>query len=114
MALKERLEAFGGLTEGNDSVVWSSNTDMEFLVALCYGSYESLCIPFDPPNKYEEVFKFVCKMDVPFKMKAFGWRLFHNRFLTNDLLVIRGISLPLDNLKCIFCGSCLENRKHFF
>ena len=53
-------------------------------------------------------------MDVPFKIKAFGWRLFHNRLPMKDLLVARGMSFPLDELKCIFCGLSVETRDHFF
>ncbi|XP_058784761.1 uncharacterized protein LOC131659610 [Vicia villosa] len=53
-------------------------------------------------------------MDVPFKIKAFGWRLFRNRLPTKDLLLYRGTPLSLDNLNCVLCGICVENMKHLF
>lgn len=34
-------------------------------------------------------------MEVPFKFKAFGWRLFLNRLSTNDLLMLSGMSFFL-------------------
>ncbi|XP_058775099.1 uncharacterized protein LOC131649353 [Vicia villosa] len=61
-----------------------------------------------------DAFDLVWGMDVPFKIKAFGWRLFHSRLPMKDLLELRGMPLSVDDLKCIFCGVCKENRDHLF
>ncbi|XP_058751967.1 uncharacterized protein LOC131625086 [Vicia villosa] len=61
-----------------------------------------------------EAFGLLWKAEVPFKIKAFGWRLFHNRLPMKDLLVLRGMSFPLEELKCTFCGQCVETRDHLF
>lgn len=53
-------------------------------------------------------------MQVPFKIKVFGWRLFVNRLLTKDLLVIRRVILSVENTKCVFCGIILESRDQSF
>ncbi|XP_058725634.1 uncharacterized protein LOC131596917 [Vicia villosa] len=112
--VKGRLENFDGWSEGKDFVVWHGNSELGFSVASYYAFYERLCIPFGPHKKYKKVFGLVWKMEVSFKIKAFGWRLLHNKLPTKDLLVLRGISFSLDNLNCILGGSCSENRKHFF
>ncbi|XP_058746462.1 uncharacterized protein LOC131619376 [Vicia villosa] len=53
-------------------------------------------------------------MEVPFKIKAFAWRLFVNRLPTKDLLEFRGIHFSTPNLNCVFCDSHLENMDHMF
>lgn len=53
-------------------------------------------------------------MEVPYKIKAFGWRFFVNRLLTKDLLRNRGINFSLSNSKCTFCDYYLEDRNHSF
>ncbi|XP_058776631.1 uncharacterized protein LOC131650953 [Vicia villosa] len=112
--LKGRLEVFGGRKEGKDSVAWRGNSESIFSVSPCYKFYDRLRIPFGPPIKNEEAFGFLWKVEVPFKIKAFGWRLFRNKLPTKDLLVTRGTPLSFDNLNCVLCGNCEENMKHLF
>ncbi|XP_058725660.1 uncharacterized protein LOC131596952 [Vicia villosa] len=59
-------------------------------------------------------FGLLWKLEVPFKIKAFGWRLFLDRLPVKDLLKTRGISIPLDDLKCLFCGNSSESSPHLF
>ncbi|XP_058733668.1 uncharacterized protein LOC131605312 [Vicia villosa] len=115
-ALKGRLEEFGGWKEERDSVVWIGKTaaDKVFSVASCYDFYMRHRIPFGPCNKSDEAFGLLWKTEVPFKIKSFDWRLFHNRLPTKDLLLCRGMSIPLDSLNCVLCGNCEETIKHFF
>ncbi|XP_058726606.1 uncharacterized protein LOC131597964 [Vicia villosa] len=113
-AVKERLDGFVGWKEGKDLVTWHDNLSPIFSVASCYNFYESLCIPLGPNNKCDEAFGLLWKMDVPFKIKAFGWRLFLNKLPTKDLLANRGISLSYNDLLCILCGCGMEDRNHFF
>lgn len=49
-------------------------------------------IPCGPPNKCDMAIEIVWKLEVPFKIKVFGWRLFVNRLSTIDLLMYRGIN----------------------
>ncbi|XP_058764886.1 uncharacterized protein LOC131638343 [Vicia villosa] len=53
-------------------------------------------------------------MTVPFRIKAFGWRLFHDRLPTKNLLMLRGLTFSLDNINCPLCGSGLESSNHLF
>ncbi|XP_058746220.1 uncharacterized protein LOC131619099 [Vicia villosa] len=71
-------------------------------------------IPCGPFEKFNEVLSLCWKIDVPFKIKTFGWRFFVNRLPFKDLLSVRGIVLPPDNLRCVFCGIDPENRDHSF
>lgn len=67
------------------------NSDLGFSIASCYAFYERICIPHGPPNKYDEGFGIIRKMEVPFRIKAFGWRLLHDRLPTKDLLFLRSV-----------------------
>ncbi|XP_058766558.1 uncharacterized protein LOC131640167 [Vicia villosa] len=85
-----------------------------FSVASCYRHFVSKRVPCGPFEKFNEVLSLIWKLDVPFKIKAFGWRFFVNRLPFKDLLLVRGIVLSQDNLKCVFCGIVPENREHSF
>ncbi|XP_058776654.1 uncharacterized protein LOC131650974 [Vicia villosa] len=94
--LRALLESHGGLHDERDAVSWLIDLDNGFSVASCYHRYILLCTPFGPQNRDDEALEKVWKMEVPFKIKAFAWRLFVNRLPTKDLLVQ------------------LENRDHLF
>ncbi|XP_058776523.1 uncharacterized protein LOC131650828 [Vicia villosa] len=97
-----------------DSVSWTEGSSMDFSVASCYNFYLNLYIPFGPPNIHDGVFGLLWKMEVPFKIKAFGWRLFKDRLPTVDGLVYRGMTFSFENSKCVLCGIDSEDRDHFF
>ncbi|XP_058767768.1 uncharacterized protein LOC131641483 [Vicia villosa] len=99
---------------GADAVSWTFGIDTTFTVASCYQFNLMDFIPYGPVNKHDEAFGILWKAEVPFKIKAFGWRLFLDRLPTKELLMYRGIPISLDNLKCVFCGFCVENRNHSF
>ncbi|XP_058733972.1 uncharacterized protein LOC131605656 [Vicia villosa] len=114
--LRSLLENFGGLKGGRDSVSWSLESEKVFSVASCYNWYVSLRTPFGPSKRCEEALEIVWKLEVPYKIKVFAWRLFVNRLPTKDLLVYRGISFASSNssLNCIFCNTHLEENDHTF
>ncbi|XP_058763266.1 uncharacterized protein LOC131636670 [Vicia villosa] len=112
--LKILVSDFIGAGEGRDVVSWKFNSEGFFLVASCYSFLGLDRIPYGPPNEFVDAFGMVWKAEVPFKIKAFGWRLLLDRIPTKDLLVYRGISFPLDKLKCSFCGYDIETRNHSF
>ncbi|XP_058783702.1 uncharacterized protein LOC131658424 [Vicia villosa] len=114
LSLRNLLETFVGSNSEKDSVCWNIETDKIFSVASCYRRYASRRIPFGPINRNDEALEKIWKMEIPFKIKAFAWRLFVNRLPTKDLLKVRGISFPTSNLNCIFCGVHLEDRDHLF
>ncbi|XP_058741973.1 uncharacterized protein LOC131614405 [Vicia villosa] len=70
--------------------------------------------PFGPNGRHFEVKNLVWKSVVPFKVKAFWWRLLANRLPTKDLLVLRGIPLSFDMVLCSFCKIDPENQDHSF
>ncbi|XP_058749849.1 uncharacterized protein LOC131622838 [Vicia villosa] len=112
--LRNFVDGSEGRNEGRDGVEWFYNEETDFSVASCYSFLLKRLTPFGPPNKSDEAFGLLWKLEVPFKIKAFGWRLFLNRLPTKDLLLLRGISLPLDNIACSFCGVDLEKCRHTF
>ncbi|XP_058725893.1 uncharacterized protein LOC131597201 [Vicia villosa] len=97
-----------------DEVVWDHKGENYFLVASCYEPYACHRTLLGPFGRFFEARSLVWKADVPFKIKAFGWRLLANRLPTKDLLVLRGISIPSENLNCSFCHIVPENRDHYF
>ncbi|XP_058754112.1 uncharacterized protein LOC131627290 [Vicia villosa] len=113
-ALRELLDGFGGIQEGKDFVEWSLDSEKGFTVSSCYALYAQRRIPFGPFNRHDEALELIWKMEIPFRIKSFGWRLFVDRLPTKDLLVYRGINLTSTNLKCVFCDLHLEDRDHLF
>ncbi|XP_058778918.1 uncharacterized protein LOC131652934 [Vicia villosa] len=97
-----------------DSVEWIYSEEKVFTVASCYNFYNNLRIHYGPANRNDEAFELLWKLEVPLKIKAFGWRLFRDRLPVKDLLKNRGISIPLDDLKCSFCDNSLESSSHLF
>ncbi|XP_058780626.1 uncharacterized protein LOC131654465 [Vicia villosa] len=114
MSLRNCLESFVGCSLEKDTVSWNLETDKCFTVSSCYSRYAIRRIPFGPINRNDDVLDKIWKMEVPFKVKAFAWRLFVNRLPTKDLLKVRGIPLSASNLLCVFCGLHLEDREHIF
>lgn len=93
---------------------WVVDNELDFSVSSFYSYYMRWVTPYGHPNKCDVAFGLLWKTEVPFKIKTFGWILFHNRVPTKDLLLHRGISLPLDNLYCSFSGVDLETCRHIF
>ncbi|XP_058755156.1 uncharacterized protein LOC131628330 [Vicia villosa] len=112
--LRVLLETFEGMDEGKDSAIWSLDEEKGFTVASCYSRYASLRISFGPPNRCDEALELLWKMEVPFKIKVFDWRLFMNRLPTKDLLMHRGINFTSSNLNCVFCDMHLKEMDHVF
>ncbi|XP_058765916.1 uncharacterized protein LOC131639438 [Vicia villosa] len=113
-SLRSILPVVASLPDKEDKVCWQGTIDSEFSVASCYNFYASIRTPFGPHNKYEDLVAIIWKMEVPSKIRIFGWRLFVNRLPTKDLLKIRGIPFPLNSLSCSFCEAELESRNHSF
>ncbi|XP_058757153.1 uncharacterized protein LOC131630385 [Vicia villosa] len=112
--LKVTLDNFGSLNDSKDYAFWLLDLEKGYTVSSCYSFYASRRIPFGPPIKCEEAFNLIWKAEVPFKIKAFGWRLFVNRLPTKNLLVYRGITFTHANLNCVFCDSHVEEADHMF
>ncbi|XP_058763574.1 uncharacterized protein LOC131637025 [Vicia villosa] len=87
MDLRGRLEFFGGVHDVKDSVSWSLDPEKGFTVSLCYSLYAISRIPSGPLNRCDGTLEIIWKMEVPFKIKAFGWRLFVDRLPTKDHLM---------------------------
>ncbi|XP_058741226.1 uncharacterized protein LOC131613586 [Vicia villosa] len=108
------INGCGVVLDVKDDINLNITLDGDFLVASCYGYYAGMHIPFGPSNRNDVALALIWKLEVPFKLKAFGWRLFVNRLPAKDLLVYRRIALSMDNTKCVFCGIDLESRDHSF
>lgn len=101
MVLRILLDTFDEINDEKDDMVCSLDLEKGYSVASCYSRYALMCIPFGPPNRGDEAFELIWKMEVLFKIKAFGWRLFMNRLPTKYLLVYKGINLTSSNLNCV-------------
>ncbi|XP_058752491.1 uncharacterized protein LOC131625668 [Vicia villosa] len=115
------LASLGVLLEGrgpgsgeSDTVEWMAEADGVFSVASCYKFFAGFRIPFGPSNKFDGALSLIWKMEVPFKIKAFGWRVLVNRLPTKDLLLRKGITFSGDFSKCVFCGVHPESMMHSF
>ncbi|XP_058782980.1 uncharacterized protein LOC131657621 [Vicia villosa] len=71
-------------------------------------------INFVPPNRFDFVYSNLWKVEVPNKVKAFGWRCFKNKIPTRDSLLKKGILLASLNLMCVFCDEVSESPSRSF
>ncbi|XP_058726223.1 uncharacterized protein LOC131597549 [Vicia villosa] len=94
-----------------DCVQWTSSMDRRFSVKSCYNVLNSEHCLCGPIGEFDKALSRVWKMDVPTKIKAFGWRCFIDRLPTRGALSHRGI-LPYSNTSCVFCCLCEESDGH--
>lgn len=63
-------------------------------------------------HTFDKAFSLVWKARVPCNIRVFGWRILINKLLTKDPLNDRGLNLPLDSCKCVFCGVVVKSLDH--
>ncbi|XP_058752626.1 uncharacterized protein LOC131625814 [Vicia villosa] len=97
-----------------DGAVWRKHDDGVFSVSSCYNLLCRNYIPFGPANCFDSAFVALWKVDVPLKVKAFGWRSFLNKVPTKDALLHRGILNSSSNLDCVTCNIFSESLQHSF
>lgn len=74
-----------------DNMHWIEGNDGRFSVKSYYNIINSVHIPYEPVGEFDEAFSKVWRMDVPIKIKAFGWRCFIDRLLTHGALSHKGV-----------------------
>ncbi|XP_058783505.1 uncharacterized protein LOC131658199 [Vicia villosa] len=102
-------------TDNNDHldwVVWLRPGQDSFSVSSCYSVIGTSSMMYDPPSNFDFVYPLIWKVEVPLKIKAFGWRCFKYRIPTKDLLLHRGILSSTSNLGCVFCEDSIESPIH--
>ncbi|XP_058733190.1 uncharacterized protein LOC131604790 [Vicia villosa] len=68
--------------------------------------------PIEAPDILrEKAFGYLWKINIPFRIKAFGWKCFWNRVATKDQLSRRGVDL-ISDLFCLHCGTVEESLDH--
>lgn len=100
------------MTVGEDSPVWTFSSDGNFSVSSCYGALCSGYITFDPLNRYDIAFSLIWKVQVPLKVRFFGWRCLMDKILSKEKLLHRGSLNFVSNSACVFCNGVLESSSH--
>ncbi|XP_058761794.1 uncharacterized protein LOC131635206 [Vicia villosa] len=100
------------LTEGPDATKWRLEDSGSYSVASCFNEIRKLSFPFGPVNRFDFIYSLIWKVDVPLKVKAFGWRCFKYKIPTRNALLIRGIPLSSSNLVCVLCDESNESVPH--
>ncbi|XP_058757293.1 uncharacterized protein LOC131630531 [Vicia villosa] len=104
------------LSNGPDIVVWSSNEDLDYSARIGYDKlaavYQTNQVHDGSNNRVVLSFAKCWKTSVPFQIKAFGWRILHDRLATKNNLLIRGIIHSPSDLLCPFCLDCDESLLH--
>lgn len=96
-----------------DVVSWLAEPDGYFSVKRCYALINDSRTPFGPPGEFDKAFGFVCKTEVPMKIKDFGWRSFIDRLSSKASLAKRGI-IPNSSTACVFCNMREESWGYLF
>lgn len=91
--------------------MWEEGSDGSFSVSSNCRILNCRWIPNGLIERYDSAMEKVWKMEVPYKIKVFGWRCFINRLPTRDLLVSRGIN-SISTINCMYCGINPESSLH--
>lgn len=102
-----------GSLNDTDFVLWEIRNTGSFSVNS-YNFFAGFYNSFGPCDRHDGALSLVWKLEAPFKIKAFDWRIMINRLLTKDLLKVRGIPFPNTSFNCAFCDSSLETMEHIF
>ncbi|XP_058733735.1 uncharacterized protein LOC131605395 [Vicia villosa] len=85
-----------------DTIQWMEGDDGSFSVKHCYKILNARHYPYGPLGEFDKAYQTVWKMEVPLKIKAFGWRCFIDRIPTSSGLSSKGIIL-ISSSSCVFC-----------
>lgn len=106
------LRLFRPVENNTDSVQWLLSKDGIFSLPTCYVSLCLRYVNLGPPNCYNYAIKDIWKVDVPLKVRDFGWRCILNKSPTKDFLNLRGIIPSSSNLDCVFCEELAESLSY--
>lgn len=104
--LWETLEAFQGLTEEEDVLMWKSHKSGAFSVKIAYHFINTIA---NPTQGWP--WKQIWRVRVPKKVLCFTWLVAREAVLTQDNLIRRGIQLQA---RCSLCGKDGESASHLF
>ncbi|XP_058741606.1 uncharacterized protein LOC131613991 [Vicia villosa] len=95
-----------------DSVVWQAAAEGTYSVSSGYDliTEQRLGSIYDPAR--EKVLGLVWKAAVPFRFKAFAWRVIINRLPSKDMLSIRGVFFESSDRMCVYCKEEEETLHH--
>ncbi|KAG9442213.1 hypothetical protein H6P81_018067 [Aristolochia fimbriata] len=97
------IQTFYPCTNVEDELVWSLSPNGSYTVASAYTHF------LGHPGGSSQA-KLAWKLEAPPKVKMFIWSVAHNKILTRENLVRRGISLP--SLLCPLCQDKQESVDH--
>lgn len=101
--------------EKQDDWVWMDDSSGCFTTKSGYDLIvrkESLSLVH--PNSSSAIFMVLWKCKVPSKVLAFSWQVFLDRIPTKVNLLKRGVNLSIEEQRCVFCNSALEDSEHLF
>lgn len=104
--LWETLEAFQGLTEEEDVLMWKSHKSGAFSVKIAYHFINTIA---NPTQGWP--WKQIWRVRVPKKVLCFTWLVAREAVLTQNNLIRRGIQL---HARCSLCGKDGESVSHLF
>src|SRR4051812_2885711 len=98
------LRLFQPVVSGGDNVAWLAKADNVYSVRSCYSLSNVFHVPFGPEKAFVKAFNLIWKLDVPYKIKTFGWKCFFiNRMTTRDLFLLEVFLFLL--LLFVLCGT---------
>lgn len=104
--LREQLCDWQPVLGSSDSAFWMPESDGIFSIISCHKLISSQRIPHGPSDRFDSVLGSVWRMEVPIKIKSFGWKCFVNILPSKEQLSYRGI-IFISNHSCVFsCCNC--------
>lgn len=94
-----------------NSVSWPSGEEGGYSIKFGYAFLSSLSLNVIHNQLLGKALTLLWKLNIPFRIKVFGWKWFWNRTTIKEKLTQRRLSLNSDN-NCLFCREALETLYH--
>ncbi|XP_058726898.1 uncharacterized protein LOC131598299 [Vicia villosa] len=95
-----------------DEVRWSPSGDGFFSVSSCYAYLSENLLSSTFVSDREKALGLVWKALIPFRFKAFAWRILIDSLPTKINLFVRGVISSSPDLLCVFCKDREESLVH--
>lgn len=97
-----------------DIVEWLLDVAFGYKVSNDYGLLAEGSYSFSLSSFSDKASGLIWRICIPFRIKAFGWRVLLNRILSKDQLSHRGIISNYYDIVCVLCIEVEESTFHLF
>lgn len=108
------MREFRSFKEDEDTIVWLSEPIEGYIMISDHILISEESDSEEQEEGKSEVFEKIWKVQVLFRIRVFGWRVFLNMIACKDQLFRRGVLSSNIDMSCVLCLEIVENMEHIF